>query len=54
VAARRGFADAFVPKASPEEQAILAAVQRPINVACIGVPGRAAPVEGRTQLGLDR
>jgi hypothetical protein len=31
------FADAFAPKASPEEQAILAAVQRPINVACIGV-----------------
>jgi hypothetical protein len=32
------FADAFAPNASPEEQAILAAVQRPINVACISVP----------------
>jgi len=32
------FADAFAPNASPEEQAILAAVQRPLNVACIGVP----------------
>jgi pimeloyl-ACP methyl ester carboxylesterase len=32
------FADAFAQNASPEEQAILAAVQRPIDVACIGVP----------------
>lgn len=32
------FADAFAQNASPEEQAILAAVQRPIAVACIGVP----------------
>jgi pimeloyl-ACP methyl ester carboxylesterase len=32
------FADAFAQNASPEEQAILAAVQRPLNVACIGVP----------------
>jgi pimeloyl-ACP methyl ester carboxylesterase len=32
------FADAFAPNASPEEQAILAAVQRPLAVACIGVP----------------
>jgi pimeloyl-ACP methyl ester carboxylesterase len=32
------FADAFAPNASPDEQAILAAVQRPIDVACIGVP----------------
>src|SRR5262249_41401430 len=30
------FADAFAQNASPEEQAILAAVQRPIDVACIG------------------
>lgn len=34
----QAFADAFAPNASPDEQAILAAVQRPINVACIGVP----------------
>lgn len=32
------FATAFAQNASTEEQAILAAVQRPINVACIGVP----------------
>jgi pimeloyl-ACP methyl ester carboxylesterase len=32
------FAHAFAQNASPEEQAILAAVQRPLNVACIGVP----------------
>ena len=32
------FADAFAQNASPGEQAILAAVQRPIDVACIGVP----------------
>jgi pimeloyl-ACP methyl ester carboxylesterase len=30
------FADAFAQNASREEQAILAAVQRPISVACIG------------------
>ncbi len=34
----QAFADAFAPNASPEQQAILAAVQRPINAACIGVP----------------
>ena len=32
------FAEAFAQSASPEEQAILAAVQRPIDVACLGVP----------------
>jgi pimeloyl-ACP methyl ester carboxylesterase len=32
------FADAFAQNASPDEQAILAAVQRPIAVASIGVP----------------
>lgn len=32
------FAAAFAHNASPDELAILAAVQRPINVACIGVP----------------
>lgn len=32
------FADAFAPNASPAEQAILAAVQRPLSVACISVP----------------
>ena len=32
------FAEAFAQNASPEEQAILAAVQRPIDVACLGVP----------------
>jgi hypothetical protein len=32
------FADAFAQHASQDEQAILAAVQRPINVDCIGVP----------------
>ena len=32
------FAGAFAQNASPQEQALLAAVQRPINVACIGVP----------------
>jgi pimeloyl-ACP methyl ester carboxylesterase len=31
------FVDAFAQNASPDEQAILAAVQRPIDVACIGV-----------------
>jgi pimeloyl-ACP methyl ester carboxylesterase len=31
------FAQAFAPHASPEEQAVLAAVQRPIAVPCIGV-----------------
>jgi pimeloyl-ACP methyl ester carboxylesterase len=30
------FADAFAPNASAEEQALLAAVQRPISVNCIG------------------
>ena len=34
----KAFADAFAPNASPDEQAILAAVQRPINMACLGVP----------------
>jgi pimeloyl-ACP methyl ester carboxylesterase len=34
----KAFADAFAPNASPDEQAILAAVQRPLAVACIGVP----------------
>jgi pimeloyl-ACP methyl ester carboxylesterase len=32
------FADAFAPNASAEEQAILAAVQRPLSAACIGAP----------------
>src|SRR6516225_7453117 len=32
------FADAFAQNASPGEQAILAAVQRPLNVDCISVP----------------
>jgi pimeloyl-ACP methyl ester carboxylesterase len=32
------FADAFAQHASPEEQAFLAAVQRPIAPACISVP----------------
>ena len=32
------FADAFAPNASPEEHAILAAIQRPISPACITVP----------------
>jgi pimeloyl-ACP methyl ester carboxylesterase len=32
------FADAFAQNASPAEQAILAAVQRPMDVACIGAP----------------
>jgi pimeloyl-ACP methyl ester carboxylesterase len=32
------FADAFAPNASPEEQTVLAAVQRPISVACTGAP----------------
>jgi pimeloyl-ACP methyl ester carboxylesterase len=31
-------ADAFAPNASPGEQAILAAVQRPLSIACISVP----------------
>jgi pimeloyl-ACP methyl ester carboxylesterase len=34
----QAFADAFAPNASRDEQAILAAVQRPINVACISAP----------------
>lgn len=32
------FAQAFAPQASQREQAILAAVQRPISIACITVP----------------
>ena len=32
------FATAFAPNAAPEEQALLAAVQRPIAPACISVP----------------
>jgi pimeloyl-ACP methyl ester carboxylesterase len=32
------FADAFAPNASPEEQALLAAVQRPISVNAVSVP----------------
>ncbi len=31
-------ADAFAPNATPEERTVLAAVQRPIAAACIGVP----------------
>ncbi len=34
------FAAAFAPDATPAEQAILAAVQRPISLACITVPLR--------------
>ncbi len=34
----QAFADAFAPDASTDEHAILAAVQRPINAACLGVP----------------
>jgi pimeloyl-ACP methyl ester carboxylesterase len=34
----QAFADAFAQHASEDEQAILAAVQRPVNVACIGAP----------------
>jgi len=34
----RAFAEAFAPKASTEEQALLAAVQRPIAPACISTP----------------
>jgi pimeloyl-ACP methyl ester carboxylesterase len=34
----KAFADAFAQNASAEEQAILAAVQRPLSVACLGVP----------------
>ena len=32
------FTDAFAQNAAPDEQAILAAVQRPLDVACVGVP----------------
>jgi pimeloyl-ACP methyl ester carboxylesterase len=32
------FAQAFAPQASQREQAVLAAVQRPISIACITVP----------------
>ena len=35
---KEAFADAFAQNASSEEQVILAAVQRPIAAACIGVP----------------
>lgn len=34
----QAFVDAFAQNASPEEQAVLAAVQRPINVASLSVP----------------
>ena len=34
----KAFADAFAQNATGDEQAVLAAVQRPVNVACIGVP----------------
>ncbi|WP_428538932.1 alpha/beta fold hydrolase [Rhodopila sp.] len=33
----QAFSEAFAPRASAEEQAVLAAVQRPIAAACIGV-----------------
>lgn len=32
------FAQAFAPQATPREQVVLAAVQRPISIACITVP----------------
>ena len=32
------FGTAFAPHASPPEQALLAATQRPLGIACIGVP----------------
>jgi pimeloyl-ACP methyl ester carboxylesterase len=32
------FATAFAPNASPDERAVLAAVQRPISLSCISVP----------------
>jgi pimeloyl-ACP methyl ester carboxylesterase len=32
------FPAAFAPNASPDELAVLASVQRPIDVACVGVP----------------
>jgi hypothetical protein len=35
---REAFADAFAPNASPAEQEVLAAVQRPIAAAIMGVP----------------
>ena len=38
------FAAAFAPNASPEEQALLAAVQRPISPACISVAMRHRPL----------
>ena len=34
----QAFADAFAQNASSEELVILAAVQRPIAAACIGIP----------------
>ena len=34
----QAFAAAFAPNAAPEEQAVLAAIQRPISSACISVP----------------
>ncbi len=35
---RNAFADAFAQNATPEEQEVLAAVQRPLAMACVGVP----------------
>jgi pimeloyl-ACP methyl ester carboxylesterase len=35
---RKAFADAFAPNASPAEQEVLAAVQRPLATSSIGVP----------------
>jgi pimeloyl-ACP methyl ester carboxylesterase len=35
---RTAFADAFAPNASPAEQEVLAAVQRPLGADCISVP----------------
>jgi pimeloyl-ACP methyl ester carboxylesterase len=37
---RQAFSTAFAPDASRDEQAVLAAVQRPISIACITVPLR--------------
>lgn len=44
------FAEAFAQNASAEEQAVLAAVQRPISPACISVPVGTSAVAGPTEL----
>ena len=44
------FEAAFAQNASPDERAVLAAVQRPISLNCISVPVGRPPLEGHSEL----